>query len=278
MPLAFLAQAWEMVRYICPVPTTSAQDRIAWRPAVLIESGVMLVDVDNFDELRDVSDASLFASTLMRLIRAFLAACSQPIDQLIIRLYGGWYEGNVLTSRASRLAQLAAQADPFPVHHQGAFIAGMVELASGPIYAPGLVLPSTHRIRDTAPRMRQTPNFKDPSCCGDSSCAAKRFARWSEGPRKVCPAEGCNVTYSQAFFGREQKMVDTMITVDLIELAVTRRMGAVVLVSDDTDFVPALLYAQQAGEGGVTVIRTKQIDARLELILDSAGVDSIGLV
>jgi len=238
----------------------------------------MLVDVDNFDELRDVSDASLFASTLMRLIRAFLAVRSQPIDQLTIRLYGGWYEGNALTSRASLLAQLAAQGDPFPVHHLGTFIAGMIELASGPLHTPGLVLPNTHRIRETAPRLRQTPHFKDPSCCGDSSCAAKRFARWSEGPRKVCPTEGCNVTFSQAFFGREQKMVDTMITVDLIELAVSRKVGAVALVSDDTDFVPALLYAQQAGNGGVAVIRTKQMDATLALILDNAGVDSIRLV
>lgn len=238
----------------------------------------MLVDVDNFYDLREVSDGSAFASVLMRVIRDFLAVCDHEVDQLLIRLYGGWYEGVSMTSRASQLAQIAADGDPFPLTHGGRSVAGRVELASGPIHTPGVVLPHTHRVRETAPRLRRTPGADEPSCCSDSACSARKLARWSEGPQKICPTEGCTVPYSRAFFGREQKMVDTMIAIDLIELTVSQRIGSVALISDDTDFVPALLYAGQKSTGQVVSFRKRRMDPMLERLLDHAGVLPIGLV
>lgn len=238
----------------------------------------MLIDVDNFDELRDVDDASAFASTLMVLVRKFIAGCHQEVDQITVRLYGGWYEGAALTSRASALAQVAALGDPFPFRYGDRMVAGTLELARGPIHAPGLVLPHTHRIRDTAPRLRRTPGFADPSCCNDARCSAKRLERWSRGPGKICPTEGCSVTFKDAFFGREQKMVDTMLAIDLVDLALSQRVGAVAIVSDDTDFVPALVYAGHRGSGQVIMLRKGSLDSMLAAILHNAGVNPIGMV
>lgn len=256
---------------------TNAQANLMAHREPLVESAALLVDVDNFSELRDVTDAGLFASTLMRMLRAFLNTCNREIDQLTVRLYGGWYEGPALTPRASVLAQLIAQADPFPIRYAGSLISGVVELANGPVHAPGLVLPNTFRARETAPRLRRTPGLDHPTCCKTSSCSAKRFARWSEGGGKLCPTEGCSVTFSEAFFAREQKMIDTMLSVDLIELCAAQRLSAVAIASDDTDFIPALLYAKKANPGTVAVIRTNTLDPLLSPILETAGVYPIGL-
>ena len=221
----------------------------------LISAAAVLVDVDNYDEFRDVTDESAFSSRLMELTRDFLSVCAEPVDQLTIRLYGGWFEGAAMTSRASEYAKLAQLGDPFPLVDSDRRIAGHVELATGPIASPGMVLPHTYRRRGSAPRLKRTPALNDPSCCGSSACSAKRLAGWSECPRKVCPTPDCTVTYADAFSGSEQKMIDAMLSIDLIELVLTGQMSAVAVVSDDTDFIPALLYAARQGEGQVVSIR-----------------------
>lgn len=235
----------------------------------------MLVDVDNYDEFRDVSDEGAFSSRLMELTRDFLSVCAEPIDQLTIRLYGGWFEAAAMTSRASEYARLAQLADPFPLVGSGRRISGRVELATGPIASPGMILPHTYRRRATAPRLKRAPGLNDPSCCGSSSCSAKRLAGWSEGPRKVCPTPDCNVTYADAFFGSEQKMIDAMLSVDLIDMATIGQMSAVAVVSDDTDFIPALLYAARRGEGQVVSIRRRKLDDLLADLLADAGVNDL---
>lgn len=235
----------------------------------------MLVDVDNYDDLREVSDEGVFSSRLMELISSFLAACAESIDQLTIRLYGGWFEGAAMTVRASEYARLAQLGDPFPLVDSDRRISGHVELAIGPVANPGLVLPHTFRRRATAPRLKRAPGLSDPTCCGSSACSAKRLAGWSEGPRKVCPTPGCNVTYADAFFGSEQKMIDAMLSIDLIDMITTHQMSAVAVVSDDTDFIPALLYAARRSEGQVVSIRRRRLDDLLAELLADAGVNDL---
>jgi len=241
----------------------------------LVASAAVLVDVDNYDELRDVVDDASFSSRLMSLTRDFLAVCDQPVDQLTIRLYGGWFEGAALTARASEYAKLAQMGDPFPLVTTSRRISGHVELAMGPITSPGMILPHTYRRRGSAPRLKRTPGINDPSCCGNSACSARRLAGWTESPRKVCPTPECNVTYADAFFGSEQKMIDALLSMDLIEMITSSRMSAVAVVSDDTDFIPALLYAAGRGQGQVISMRRRRLDDLLADLLADAGVDDL---
>ena len=131
------------------------------------------------------------------------------------------------------------------------------------------------RRRASAPRLKRTPSLNDPSCCGNSACSARRLAGWTEGPRKVCPTPECNVTYADAFFGSEQKMIDALLSMDLIDMVTSSQMSAVAVVSDDTDFIPALLYAAQRGEGQVISIRRRKLDDLLADLLADAGVNDL---
>lgn len=238
----------------------------------LLSSAALLVDVDNYDELREVTDDNAFGSRLMDLTRDLLSICASQVDQLTIRLYGGWFDGAAMTKRASEFAKLAQRGDPFPILTAERRVSGHVELAVGPVAAPGMILPHTYRRRGTAPRLKRTPGFSDPSCCGDAACSAKRLAAWSEGPRKQCPTPDCTVTYADAFFGSEQKMIDALLAMDLIEMVTFGQMDAVAVVSDDTDFIPAMLYAVHRGDRQVVSMRKRRLDPLLTALLAKAGV------
>jgi len=62
------------------------------------------------------------------------------------------------------------------------------------------------------------------------------------------------VTAEKAFVVHEQKMVDTMLSCDLLEGALDSAIDAAVVVSDDTDFVPPLLASAKMARGRICVL------------------------
>jgi uncharacterized LabA/DUF88 family protein len=73
--------------------------------------------------------------------------------------------------------------------------------------------------------------------CIDAACVLPQMKQLlSKGS---CPKAGCSVTNCDLVYRHEQKIVDTMLTCDLIH-AVDRVSGRVVLVSGDDDFLPPL--------------------------------------
>jgi uncharacterized LabA/DUF88 family protein len=54
-----------------------------------------------------------------------------------------------------------------------------------------------------------------------------------------CPMAGCNVAIPDLVYRHEQKIVDTMLTCDLIHAA-TAGYDRVLLISGDDDFLPSL--------------------------------------
>lgn len=73
---------------------------------------------------------------------------------------------------------------------------------------------------------------------------------------------GCQVTAQSAFVSAEQKMVDTLLACDLIDLVLSADVTHITVVSGDTDFVPPILFAK----GWKT--------ASLQLIVPKAGWSS----
>lgn len=212
----------------------------------------MLVDYDNaFPPSRGL-DSPEFRHVLIEYVR--IAQRVHPgLEELWIRLYGGWTTDDVLSRRGSEVASLAATADPFPIFADTGVIRGRVELARSLVSDPGLVFSNTYRRRGSVPRLRLAQSPPE-GCAEHENCPATLLMRFTKTNRKQCPADTCGVVAGEAFVVHEQKMVDTLMSCDLLEAAGDARLKGVLVVSDDTDFVPPLVYAARARANAVHLV------------------------
>ncbi len=237
------------------VPWSGGTPTIGWRPVAeegtgvsadeyRPKSAVILVDLDNVHPPGSTALAGPeLRHSLLTLIT--LACDSVPrIGVITVRLYGGWMSGGVLSRMGSEVAAAMAMADPFPLlHTNGVSVRGTVELATSLLAAPAFVLQDTYRHRGSVPRLRLSGPIP-PGCQRDPvACPARILKQFTKGPGSLCPADACGVTATSAFVAHEQKMVDTLLSCDLLAAAEDEGISAVFLVSGDTDFVPPLLYA-----------------------------------
>ena len=82
------------------------------------ESVVVIVDFDNFfpGQLHNytIQELESFFTKIINLIFSE----HNDTHNIIIRLYGGWYQGNVYTQKASLLATYLQQIDIFPIQEK----------------------------------------------------------------------------------------------------------------------------------------------------------------
>jgi hypothetical protein len=79
------------------------------------------------------------------------------------------------------------------------------------------------------------------------ACPAKILQKFTTRPTRSCPVEACPVTAFTAFTTREQKMVDTMMTCDLLDLAHDEDVIGLAVVTADSDLLPPLIHARSLG-------------------------------
>lgn len=156
----------------------------------------------------------------------------------------------MLTSLGSDVAAGAAAADPFPIaiKAQSRIVHGEVQLAHQLSIAPHVDLGDTSRRRGGPPRLRLNGSPL-PSGCLESleACPARILHKFTKSPARACPVEACPVTAETAFLTREQKMVDTLMTCDLLDLAHDEDVVALAVVTADSDLLPPLIHAQSLG-------------------------------
>ena len=135
-----------------------------------------------------------------------------------------WYQlPNVLTQEAGKLLKR-------DVHYERLFIAGSYDPQSPKdaklytwankvlAHVPGVVV-------DFSKRQRRTTG---PRCTGPTHCEVK-----------TCPH--C----SASMLGTQEKGVDTRIVTEMLDTALTNQCDALVLISADKDFIPAVEKLQQ---------------------------------
>lgn len=160
---------------------------------------------------------------------------------LIVRLYGGWYEND----RATRLAQdLTAEIKAnFPqkvnLGDRNQVIAN-VELANSLIIKPQTLLYHTYRKRGTPSGLGCDHPVK--VACFSVTCPLIQVYDFLN--LNKC-SECKYVRPEQVLFRSEQKLVDSMITADMIYLSQTQNNMSI--VSSDDDFWPAILTAITLG-------------------------------
>lgn len=206
---------------------------------------VVLIDYDNVDPaLSRVGPINLSKVIVGRIHSGFL----KGFDGVKIRLYGGWRSRGALSPMAQRLTPVIQAESPVILGREidGAVknLRVQVELAMGPI-GTSVVLDET-LVRGRELRKFRAKSCPWPKCSSpEESCGFLSFASIKHDD--LCGVEGCSTKMGDILVRDEQKMVDTLIVVDLAHQVHVARASHVVLVSSDTDMWPGVLLATQTG-------------------------------
>ena len=157
-----------------------------------------------------------------------------------VRVYGGWYEEETITRAAENLT-VELQRDFPAVVRVPTADNGTLAMRTSAELAVSLLQEPGHHLFNTFRRKRKPGNVRveDPSTvgCADTTCVLPQMKQLLKNGR--CPKSGCTVTSCDLLYRHEQKIVDTMLTCDLIHAA-DRTTGWIILVSGDDDFLPPL--------------------------------------
>jgi hypothetical protein len=233
----------------------------------------LLVDFDNCVRRGQQDLASQLRAWLTHTVGTIVSADAH-LDHVLVRLYGGWMQGGVLSRAGSEVAGALPQADPFPSRRpDGRVMSGTVELALGLAESPGRVFDDTVRRKNSAPRLRRDREGLNGKCHDDTAtCSIKMIARFTAATHRLCPTPSCGVTSGEAFLIQEQKMVDTMMTCDVLYLSQDPTLVATYVATDDTDLLPPLIAAATRRSGSATLISPHGFfsDAQIEFLQDSS--------
>ena len=176
------------------------------------------------------------------------------VRRVVCRLYGGWLYRDVASRSAERLIPELRRDFPCSMPLIGATRAQSVlvraELARSLACDPAVVLTHTYRRRSLPPTLRCEPApFRD--CFTPARCPVARldpFIRNSSCPIDDCPVEPATVLKRD-----EQKLVDSMLVVDLMHFSETETEPLVVVSADD-DLWPGIRFALLRGTSIIHVI------------------------
>ena len=217
--------------------------------------GVILVDFDNafYGVALNAPNIKMRLNTL---VEHSLNVC-HDLDEIAIRLYGGWKMNGLYTSQASTVLGCleTVKSELFPVIYQRRQVKGNIELVVSQ-YNLDIEWESTLQEKSTRHHLSVIQN---PSrhCHNDPErCPLHMVALATQGREVVCPNEGCERIDASQFIRIEQKMVDSMMTCDILEYTHDTDYRLVEVVSDDVDMHPALALAGEkyAGVRGVSLL------------------------
>jgi hypothetical protein len=162
------------------------------------------------------------------------------------RLYDGWYLDRTPTRHAQSVATEILATFPLTrTISDGTTPLTLIvnaELAYSLKIDPGTHLWHTYRRRGYP----QGLGCHNPATvgCTNSSCALVPMHSFFRS--QSCPVTGCGIIASQLIFKNEQKLVDTMLTADLLYLYMQKAQRVGVVSSDD-DMWPAIKTVLELG-------------------------------
>ncbi len=157
-----------------------------------------------------------------------------------VRLYGGWYEGDALSVLSQRVSVRIQSEFPTVIRvprnsGQVVRIRTTAELAVSLLEEPGHQLFNTYRRKGRPSNIRvETPASVG---CSSTTCPLPLAKKLLQKGR--CPTQGCVTEGKSLVYRHEQKLVDTMLTCDLIYLA-GQECDFLFIVSADDDFLPPI--------------------------------------
>jgi hypothetical protein len=223
----------------------------------------VLVDYDN---VRQQHRSRGLVYVADRMLQAISSVHPGLPARVRIRLYGGWYEGASPSHRAQDLASEILAEFPRMIPAAGVLVRTEVELAYSLEIEPSRHLWHTYR------RYASTTDVAchSPATVGCSRMACALSSTYLFLSTGHCPEPGCLLEPRDVLFKRQQKLVDTMLTADLIHLAQSDPRSLCIVSSDD-DLWPAVRTALLHGKA---VIHVHTLPGRSTPRYYSAGAGS----
>ena len=212
---------------------------------------IVLIDYDNLDALKRRRGVRYVITSLLHALGRRRVAGEQTV---VCRLYGGWLDGTLLSPSAQGLSSDLRREFPSAMHvadEEGTHtVLVRAELALALVCDPRSQLTHTYRRRSLPRRLQciaaPFPDCADPLCCPVASLDP--FIR--DG---TCPVDGCVVAPRDVLERAEQKLVDSMIVIDLVHLAQATSESLVVVSADD-DLWPGIRFVLLRGSRVVHVV------------------------
>ena len=171
-------------------------------------------------------------------------------NDVTLRLYGGWYDERGLSRDGELVARDMDRSFPIVIKHPAGLQRVHCEMASSLHLMPDRIFSATVRNRRGLKRAIKTGGTL--ACAEPDRCSIPSVVHWLTNK---CPEPKCYVDARMAFRHQEQKLVDTLLCCDLISFAMESPTLELFVVSEDDDFVPAMLLATHLG-GNVCNVRT----------------------
>jgi hypothetical protein len=203
----------------------------------------ILIDFDNIDyQMRQAG----IRSVCTRVIQGIVGKRGEMPEHCRFRLYGGWYDGDQMTKGAQSLSTEIQAEFPNVIRWSGRRVTGNciadVELACSLAVDPGRKLTHTFRVRRFEDKVRCDTMLL--AKCNHDPCLVRAIGQFFTN--KKCANPRCYMTPGDLLSKEEQKMVDTMLTADLIYLA-THGERDLAVVSSDDDLWPGIQTALLSG-------------------------------
>ncbi len=216
----------------------------------------VLVDYDNLPFEYRRRDVRWLAERIMESLDPLMLGAQRSIR---MRLYGGWYEENRPTRLAESLIREISKDFPALLTIAGKTDRKPTIAAAELAYAleadPRCHLFHTFRMRGSPPRLR----YRNEHSCDRPGCPMAVLRSIAEFRR--CPADGCECDLDDVLYKAEQKLVDTMMTADIIELGL-RPESTICVVGSDDDLWPGIRVATLRGARVIHVTNARKSSGR----------------
>lgn len=228
---------------------------------------IVLVDYDNIPfQHRHIG----IEYVVDRVIRSFDPALLLNEKHISMRLYGGWYILNTLTRSAQTLAGRIQASFPRTMTVGDSIskknLTVAVELAYSLAVEPSKHLWHTYRPRGLPGNL--ICNSPSSVGCSDPNCPIETVYKFFN--TDCCLKAGCIIKPSDIMYRAEQKLVDTMLTADLIYYA-TNRTQVLCIVTSDDDLWPGIASALC---NGVKILHMHTHSTRITPRYYSSGLGS----
>ncbi|WP_047882458.1 NYN domain-containing protein [Pseudomonas sp. ARP3] len=198
---------------------------------------VICIDYDNLSSLqKSAGILGVVQKTLIQASEMF----SRSLGTCEIRLYGGWYEGDNFSVLSQQLS-VSIQAE-FPavlrVPNDGG---GITVLRATAELAVSLLEEPSHQLFNTYRRKGRPSNIRveTPASVGCSTLTCPLPLAKKLLQKGRCPTQGCITGGASLVYRHEQKLVDTMLTCDLMYLS-SQAYDFIFILSADDDFLPPI--------------------------------------
>lgn len=194
----------------------------------------------DYDNLQDIQKSAGILAVITKVLLQLPPQVHGTRGSCDVRVYGGWYEGELLSQRAQEIVVSLQQEFPAICRVPSAenkinAITVTAELAFSLLEEP------MHHLVDTYRRRRKPGNVRvlkpEDVNCQNVGCLLPKVKKMFQSGK--CTMDGCSSNSVNLIYRDEQKIVDTMLTCDLI-YAGESNYDFIALVSGDDDFLPPI--------------------------------------